>query len=75
MDFMFRHRHADVVEWAWFIVTHYDVMWELMWGDTGVFLPAFQLAHKLEYHYQSPALPRMALFDTVRHLDILSRPC
>ena len=40
-------------------------MYTLMWGDTGVFIPAFQLAHKMDYHYQSPFLPRMALFDPV----------
>ena len=40
----------------------------LMWGDKGLYLPAFQMAAKEASFYQSPFLPRLALSDTVRML-------
>lgn len=49
-----RRRHADVVEWAWFINSYGDdgVYQQLMNGDKDSFLLAFALANKITEYYQ-----------------------
>ena len=49
-----RKRHADVVEWAWFVNSYGDdgVYGQLMNGDKDSFLLAFALANKTGEYYQ-----------------------
>ena len=49
-----RRRHADVVEWAWFINSYGadGVYTQLMNGDKDSFLLAFVLANKTSEYYQ-----------------------
>ena len=49
-----RRRHADVVEWAWFINSYgaEGVYTQLMNGDKDSFLLAFALANKTSEYYQ-----------------------
>lgn len=49
-----RKRHADVLEWAWFINSYGDdgVYAQLMNGDKDSFLLAFALANKTDEYYQ-----------------------
>ena len=49
-----RRRHADVVEWAWFVNSYGDdgVYQQLMNGDKDSFLLAFALANKITEYYQ-----------------------
>ena len=49
-----RRRHADVVEWAWFVNSYGDngIYQQLMNGDKDSFLLAFALANKITEYYQ-----------------------
>ncbi|KAL0047768.1 hypothetical protein WJX82_011464 [Trebouxia sp. C0006] len=60
-----RRRHADVVEWAWFINSYGDdgVYQQLMNGDKDSFLLAFALANKITEYYQVPEYVRLCLHD------------
>ena len=53
-SFTCRRRHADVVEWIWFINSYGDngVYEQLMNGDKDSFLLAFALANKSSEYYQ-----------------------
>ncbi len=42
-----RERHADVLEWLWFLQTHSARFSELLFGDKDLFRLAFTLADKL----------------------------
>ncbi|DBA91081.1 TPA: hypothetical protein ACH3X1_016046 [Trebouxia sp. C0004] len=73
-----RRRHADVVEWAWFINSYGDdgVYQQLMNGDKDSFLLAFALANKTTEYYQVPEYVRLCLHDVaegskLEHVGIL----
>lgn len=54
-----RRRHADVLEWAWFVNSYGDdgVYSQLMNGDKDSFLLAFALANKTGDYYQVSCPP------------------
>lgn len=58
-----RRRHADMVEWAWFINSYGDdgVYAQLMNGDKDSFLLAFALANKTSEYYQVCPCPTALL--------------
>ena len=58
-----RRRHADVVEWTWFINSYGDdgVYQQLMNGDKDSFLLAFALADKISDYYQVSADAKLLL--------------
>lgn len=73
-----RRRHADVVEWTWFINSYGDdgVYQQLMNGDKDSFLLAFALADKISEYYQVPEYVRLCLHDVaeggkLEHVGIL----
>lgn len=73
-----RRRHADVVEWAWFVNSYGDdgVYQQLMNGDKDSFLLAFALANKITEYYQVPEYVRLCLHDVaegskLEHVGIL----
>lgn len=47
-----RLRHADVLEWLWFLNSHQAVVSDWMWGDKDTFRLAFALAGKEEDFWQ-----------------------
>lgn len=49
---MCRLRHADVLEWLWFLNNHERVVSEWMWGDKDTFRLAFALAGKEDNFWQ-----------------------
>ncbi|KAI8468862.1 MAG: mannosyltransferase putative-domain-containing protein [Monoraphidium minutum] len=53
-----RSRHADVIEWIWFLNSHKDVIYKLMNGDKDTYRLAFLLAGKSRDFYSVPELPR-----------------
>ena len=47
-----RNMHADVLEWLWFVNSHAEVVYRLMYGDKDTFRLAFALAGKSDYFEQ-----------------------
>ena len=43
-----RQRHADVLEWLWFLQTHFEHFEGLLLGDKDMYQLAFSLAGKAE---------------------------
>jgi hypothetical protein len=41
-----RNLHADVLEWLWFLNSHAETIYKLMYGDKDTFSLAFHLAGK-----------------------------
>jgi len=52
--FASRNLHADVLEWLWFVNSHSEVIYKLMYGDKDTFRLAFALAGKSDYYEQVP---------------------
>ena len=44
--------HADALEWLWFVNSHAEVVYRLMYGDKDTFRLAFALAGKSDYFEQ-----------------------
>ena len=44
--------HADALEWLWFVNSHAEVVYKLMYGDKDTFRLAFALAGKSDYFEQ-----------------------
>lgn len=44
--------HADVLEWLWFLNSHAESIYKLMYGDKDTFSLAFSLANKKEFYHQ-----------------------
>ena len=52
-----RRRHADVLEWAWFLQTNFDSLAGKLYGDKDLFELAFHLANKsAEFDQASPCI-------------------
>ena len=49
---MRRNLHADALEWLWFVNSHSEVIYKLMYGDKDTFRLAFALAGKSGYFEQ-----------------------
>ena len=47
-----RNMHADALEWLWFVNSHAEVVYKLMYGDKDTFRLAFALAGKSDYFEQ-----------------------
>ena len=47
-----RPRHADVLEYLWYLNAHADPVYQLAYGDKDTFLFAFILAAKLDHYFQ-----------------------
>lgn len=47
-----RNMHADALEWLWFVNSHAEVVYKLMYGDKDTFRLAFALAGKPDYFEQ-----------------------
>jgi len=58
-----RRRHADVLEWLWFLNSNADVVYKFLHGDKDTFYIAFHLAGKLGSFYQVAIAPREAVND------------
>lgn len=54
---MRRNMHADALEWLWFVNSHSEVIYKLMYGDKDTFRLAFTLAGKSGYFEQVGGLP------------------
>ena len=57
---LLRSEHADVLEWLWFLNSHPETIYKLMYGDKDTFRLAFSLAGK-EAAYQQARVPEPAL--------------
>ena len=57
-----RERHADVLQWVWFLNTHSDLIWKCVWGDKDTYRMAFQLAAKPQQYHQLRLHPYQALY-------------
>lgn len=44
--------HADVLEWLWFLNSHAETIYKLMYGDKDTFSLAFHLAGKGDQYHQ-----------------------
>ncbi|CAK0786177.1 hypothetical protein CVIRNUC_009390 [Coccomyxa viridis] len=51
-----RNMHADALEWLWFVNSHAEVVYRLMYGDKDTFRLAFALAGKSDY-FEQVSLP------------------
>lgn len=49
---MCRARHADVLEWLWFLNSHRKPVSDWMWGDKDTYRLAFALAGKADAFQQ-----------------------
>ncbi|KAK9821051.1 hypothetical protein WJX74_006283 [Apatococcus lobatus] len=58
-----RRRHADVLEWLWFIQTHFEYFEGMLLGDKDMFELAFTLADKAEEFAQVHIPPRVAVHE------------
>ena len=47
-----RNLHADALEWLWFVNSHSEVIYKLMYGDKDTFRLAFALAGKSNFFEQ-----------------------
>ena len=47
-----RARHADVLEWLWFLNSHRKPVSKWMWGDKDTYRLAFALADKADHFQQ-----------------------
>ncbi|DBA84574.1 TPA: hypothetical protein ACH3X2_006154 [Trebouxia sp. C0005] len=56
-----RARHADVLEWLWFLNSHRKPVSDWMWGDKDTYRLAFALAGKANAFQQVTLSPRLAL--------------
>uniref|UniRef100_A0A383W675 Nucleotide-diphospho-sugar transferase domain-containing protein n=1 Tax=Tetradesmus obliquus TaxID=3088 RepID=A0A383W675_TETOB len=56
-----RVRHADVLEHLWWITTHSDVIYNILWGDKDTYMLAFAAAGKAASYAQMPIPPAAAL--------------
>lgn len=52
--FASRNLHADALEWLWFVNSHSEVIYKLMYGDKDTFRLAFALAGKSDFYEQVP---------------------
>ena len=52
-----RNLHADVLEWLWFVNSHPEVIYKLMYGDKDTFRLAFALAGKSNFFEQVRCSP------------------
>ena len=50
-----RSAHADVLEWLWFLNSHPDTIYKLMYGDKDTFRLAFALAGNSAAYHQVPS--------------------
>ncbi|KAK9862082.1 hypothetical protein WJX84_012147 [Apatococcus fuscideae] len=58
-----RVRHADVLEYLWFLNAHQDPVYQLAYGDKDTFLLAFMLADKREQYLQVEEWTRLCLHE------------
>ncbi|CAL8463979.1 g3514 [Coccomyxa elongata] len=56
-----RNMHSDVLEWLWFLNSHADTIYKLMYGDKDTFSLAFHLAGKAEQYHQVAIPPSCPL--------------
>lgn len=53
--------HADVLEWVWFLNSHPEAVYGMMYGDKDSFPLAFHLARKGDIYNQIPTAPSAVL--------------
>jgi hypothetical protein len=66
-------RHADVLEWVWFLNSHAELLYQHMLGDKDLFEVAFMLANKHEEFNRipfSPGVPLSPLQKNVRQFSL-----
>lgn len=71
-----RVRHADVLEWVWFLNAHAELLYKHMLGDKDTFEIAFVLAGKEALYNRNPlgpGLPLSRLQTAVFHDKFLRR--
>ncbi|KAF6252396.1 mannosyltransferase putative-domain-containing protein [Scenedesmus sp. NREL 46B-D3] len=56
-----RVMHADVLEYLWWITTHSEVIYNILWGDKDTYMLAFAAAGKASQYAQMPIPPAATL--------------
>ena len=69
--FASRNLHADALEWLWFVNSHSEVIYKLMYGDKDTFRLAFALAGKSDYYEQVPYILPSPSSDPKHPADVM----
>lgn len=72
-----RVRHADVLEWLWFLSSHRKPIFDWMWGDKDTYRLAFALAGKVD-NFQLVCIQTLfpfALCSYLKHCQLVVAVC